>query len=158
MFDDIGTPNPKNPKKFLSLKAIWIDAAIAQTNHSISVDNNTVPDAFFGIVLAWISTTNFNDYNSDISINLTKEKGTIDETNSIVKGFNKLQAGKDRNTLISLAPTLTRLLSLVMAIQAFGAARATINSLVKVAQKIKTVSLFYSSTLAKITTLSLILS
>lgn len=43
---------------------------------------------------------NFNDYNGDININLTKEKGTIDGTNSIVKGFNKLQAGNDRNTLI----------------------------------------------------------
>lgn len=96
-FDGIGTTKSEEPEKISLLEGdSTVDAAITQTNHSISINNDTVPDAFFGNR----SGLNFNDYNGDININLAKEKGTLDGTVSIVKGFNKLQAGDGRNTLI----------------------------------------------------------
>ena len=97
LFDGIGTTESEEHEKISLLEGdSTVDAAIAQTNQSISVNDDTVPDAFFGNR----SALNFNDYNGDININLAKEKGTIDGTDSIIKGFNKLQAGDGRNTLI----------------------------------------------------------
>jgi Ca2+-binding RTX toxin-like protein len=97
LFDGIGTTESEEHEKISLLEGdSTVDAAIAQTNQSISVNDDTVPDAFFGNR----SALNFNDYNGDININLAKEKGTFDGTDSIIKGFNKLQAGDGRNTLI----------------------------------------------------------
>ena len=97
LFDGIGATESEEPEKISLLEGdSTVDAVIAQTNQSISVNNDIVPDAFFGNR----SGLNFNDYNGDININLAQEKGTIDGTDSIIRGFNKLQAGDGRNTLI----------------------------------------------------------
>lgn len=75
-----------------------VNAAIAQTNQSVSINSNDLetPNAFFGNR----SGLNFSDFDDDLNIDLAKGIGNLGNTNATFKGINKLQAGNGKNSLI----------------------------------------------------------
>ena len=75
-----------------------VNAAIAQTNQSVSINSNDLetPNAFFGNR----SGLSFSDFDDDLNIDLAKGIGNLGNTNATFKGINKLQAGNGKNSLI----------------------------------------------------------
>ncbi len=94
-FDGIGLTTADSGEKILITDDTkTIRTVVAQDNQTIIVGE--AAEAFFGKR----SGLNFSDYDEDLNINLSNGTGKLGNLDATFQGFDKLQAGNGRSTLI----------------------------------------------------------